>query len=97
MNTMRSKVSILLRSKTAFLLFFFLVKSFFISAQNTATISGTIENTTLTSVQLDIDRSHLGRTVETKTSPLTKGQFQFTINPEHCNLVELGAGDIHQN
>ncbi len=98
MNTFSSNVSSKLTgNKNTFLLFFLLINSFFVSAQNTATISGTIEGSTLTSVQLDIDPLHLGRKVETKSSPLTKGQFQFTINTDHCNLSELAAGDVHQN
>jgi thiol-disulfide isomerase/thioredoxin len=84
------------KAKISILSFFLLMNSFFISAQNTATISGTIENSTVTSAELNLDRLHLNKKVETKSSVLTNGQFQFTINPEHCNVVELDAGDIHQ-
>jgi thiol-disulfide isomerase/thioredoxin len=83
--------------KASILLIFLLVNSFFISAQNTATISGTIENSTVTSAELSIDRMHLNKKAETKSSPLTKGQFQFTVTPENCNVVEFSAGDLHRN
>lgn len=67
------------------------------NSQSTATIIGTLENTPLTSVQLTNDWLYLGKNKNTDSSPLANGKFAFTINLNDSRLVELAAGDLHQN
>jgi thiol-disulfide isomerase/thioredoxin len=67
---------------------------FTLHAQNTAIISGNIENAKSNTVQLTIDNLHLGKKIETKTATLINGQFTFTINADHADVVELAGDEI---
>jgi thiol-disulfide isomerase/thioredoxin len=96
MNTMASRMfpGFTRTTKVSFLLFIVLIKSIFVHAENTATIYGTIDNGALTSVELTISKLHLNRGFETKSSAVTKGQFQFSVNADHAEVIELNAGDL---
>ncbi len=71
-----------------------LLNSFMSNAQNTATISGTVEPLTTISAQLAIDRLHLGKKIEINSAELKNGEFHFTINLDHGYLVELTTNNI---
>ena len=80
---------------SSFLIFLFIfLNSNVIVAQNTATVSGIIEVPKSATVQMNIDRLHLGKKIESTTKPLTNGQFQFIVNLDQSNLVELIANNI---
>ena len=84
------------RKKIYSVLLFIVLFNFSSQAQNAATISGTIENTNLTSTQLSMDKLYLGKKIETLTSPLANGQFHFTLSIDQSRLVGFAADNINQ-
>lgn len=78
------------------LLYLLLLSNICVTAQNNTTISGTIENTKSVSVELSINTLYLDKKYETVTSTLKDGQFRFSINLTHSELIELSADDFHQ-
>lgn len=81
--------------KNLFAIVLFLLAAFKSNAQNTASISGNIENPAATSVQLVLDSLYLGKNIHTQESILNNGHFQFTILLSEMRTVELVA-DNHR-
>lgn len=76
----------------------FLFTLFFIGfktqAQNTASISGSIDKQEINQVQLAIDRLYLGKP-EIITSDIRNGQFQFQFTSGNARIVDFIIGDNH--
>ncbi len=96
MNTVLPFFIRLSKVKIRFVFFLFLLTGFTTHAQNTVTVSGTIENPKSATVELYNDKMFLGKKVEQLSSILKSGQFQFTVSIDKATLVELESDDIHQ-
>ncbi|MBK5285023.1 MAG: TlpA family protein disulfide reductase [Bacteroidia bacterium] len=81
--------------KILILLFFILLNSFKSYTQDTATISGIVENPASDSIQLTIDRLYLNKKAETIPHLLDNGKFTFNCALEQSRMVELSSGNIH--
>ncbi|MCX6290716.1 MAG: TlpA disulfide reductase family protein [Bacteroidetes bacterium] len=83
------------KNKFCFIFTFFLLGYFSIHAENTATISGSIENAIQPAVTLTFDRLHLDKHVEVSSSVINNGRFQFTVQPGQGNLLRLSIDSFH--
>ncbi len=78
------------------LTFIFSIAFFTNNAQSVATIRGTIDNTSLTTIQIATDRLYLGKGIEIDTIQLTNGKFEYTTQLSQPRLVEFVAGEMSQ-
>ena len=84
------------RMKLFSILFFMLLSCITALAQNTVTISGNIDHPKSTSVQLFSNLLHLENKNESVSTALKDGQFVFSSNLTHTELVELVSEDFRQ-
>ncbi len=95
---MNSMLYAFIRGNKKFTLLFLLtIKSFLLSAEGTAIISGTIENSKTNFVLLRSDNLHIDKKIEMIKVAVSDGKFRDTVDLEKGNYISLIAEDIRLN